>query len=105
MLTIKRCPNHPGEIIKSMYLDELNVTISEFAARLGVSRKAISAIINKRKSVTTEMAIRLSRALNTSPELWVNLQSRYDLWNAYQRQEQWSQVKPLEGLQSTKAIT
>jgi len=76
-----RKPTHPGEILKELYLDELGVTISEFADHIGVSRKAISAIVNGRKSVTPEMALRFSMAFpNTTPESWTNLQRNYDLW-------------------------
>ena len=76
------CPSHPGGILKRQYLDELQITISDFAAGIGVSRKAISAIVNERKSLTPEMALRFAAALKTTPQFWINLQSNYDLWNA-----------------------
>ncbi len=76
------CPSRPGEVLKELYLDALHVTISDFAERIGVSRKAVSMIVNKRKSITPEMALRISKALNTSPDLWLNLQRNHDLWNA-----------------------
>lgn len=74
------CPAHPGEVLKGLYLDELPITISEFARRIGVSRKALSMIVNGRKSITPEMALRLSRALNTRAEFWLDMQSFYDTW-------------------------
>ncbi len=76
------CPSHPGEILKRVYLDELHVTISDFADQIGVSRKAVSMIVNKRKSVTPEMALRFAKALNTRPGIWIDLQAGYDLWQA-----------------------
>ena len=76
------CPSHPGGILKRMYLDELNLSIAGFAERIGVSRKAVSAIVNGKKSVTPEMALRFAAALKTTPRLWINLQSNYDLWQA-----------------------
>ena len=76
------CPSHPGAVLKGLYLDELHVTIGDFSKILGVSRKALSMIINGRKSVTPEMALRLAKALNTDPRLWINLQNNYDLWQA-----------------------
>ena len=80
MKTTKRCPSHPGRVLKELYLDELGVTVTELSARIGVSRKAVSAIVNGHKSVTPEMALRLSRALGTTPEIWLNLQMNHDLW-------------------------
>ncbi len=77
-----RCPSHPGEILKGMYLDELQITITQFARDIDVSRKAVSAIVNCRKSITAEMALRISKAVETSPQLWLNLQANYDLWQA-----------------------
>lgn len=76
----KVCPSHPGEILKGLYLDELHITLAAFADQIGVSRKAISMIVNKHKSVTPEMALRFSKALGTTPDIWLNLQAGYDLW-------------------------
>lgn len=76
------CPSHPGSILKRQYLDELHITISDFAAQIGVSRKAVSAIVNGHKSITPEMALRLAAALRTTPNVWINLQANYDLWQA-----------------------
>ena len=85
MRTNSRKPSQPGEILKELYLDELNMSITDFAAVIGVSRKAISAIVNGHKSITPEMALRLAKAFdNTSPEFWMNLQQGYDLWVARQ---------------------
>ncbi len=90
------CPSHPGEILKGLYLSGSSISISEFAETIGVSRKAISAIVNCHKSVTPEMAMRLSRATKTTPQLWLNLQANYDLWHlAHEKQEVFSQIKPL----------
>ena len=77
-----RCPGHPGGILKRVYLDELHITISEFSERIGVSRKAVSAIVNEHKSVTPEMAMRFAKAFGTTPQMWLNLQTNYDLWQA-----------------------
>ena len=65
-----RKPSLPGEILREMYLEPLNLTITAFAERIGVSRKTVSAIVNGRAPVTVDMALRLSRAFNTTPELW-----------------------------------
>lgn len=72
-------PPHPGEVLKE-YL--ANVSVTEAAKKLKVSRQALSAILNGRASVSAEMALRLSIALDTSPELWLGMQMQYDLWHA-----------------------
>ena len=77
-------PPHPGEIIKSLCLEPLDISITEAAKALGISRKTLSAIINGRASITPEMAVRLSIAFATSAESWLSQQSQYDLWHAEQ---------------------
>ena len=76
-------PPHPGEVLKGLYLPE-SMTILEIAKKLGVSRQTLSAILNGRAGISAEMAIRLSKALGTSPDLWLGMQMKYDLWQAKQ---------------------
>jgi len=73
-------PAHPGELLRE-YLPE-GMSVGEAADRLGVSRQAFSALLNGRAGVSAEMALRLSRALGTSPEMWLSMQVAYDLWKA-----------------------
>lgn len=75
-------PPHPGEIIRELCLDPLGLSVTDAAAALGVSRKTLSSILNGRSGVSPEMALRLSKAFNTSPESWLNQQVQYDLWHA-----------------------
>lgn len=79
-----RRPTHPGGILKRHYIEPLSLTISEIAKDLGVSRKTISKIVNEKSAITPDMALRLAKAFNTSPELWLNMQGKYDLWLAEQ---------------------
>jgi addiction module HigA family antidote len=95
MKTMTRRPTHPGEIIKEDYLLPLSITIKNMAEKLGVSRKTLSKIINERGAVTPDMALRLSRAFGTTPDLWLNLQTHYDLWQAVTNTHEWKKVKPL----------
>ena len=76
-------PPHPGEILQD-YLPE-SVSIAVAAQKLGVSRQARSTILNDRASISAEMAMRLSKALGTSPDMWLEMQMQYDLWQAKQR--------------------
>jgi addiction module HigA family antidote len=89
----KRTPTHPGGILKRHYLEPLSLTISELAETLGVSRKTLSKIINEHGSVTPDMALRLSKAFKTTPELWLNLQQNYDLWQASHKSNDWKTVE------------
>jgi addiction module HigA family antidote len=73
-------PPHPGEILKEDYLQPLGLTITEAADGLGIARKNLSAIINGKAGISPEMAMRLSKAFDTTPDLWLNLQANYDLW-------------------------
>jgi addiction module HigA family antidote len=75
-------PPHPGEVLRQLCLEPLNLTVTDTARSLGVSRKALSSILNGRTGISPEMAVRLSIAFNTSAESWLNQQLQYDLWNA-----------------------
>ena len=75
-------PPHPGEVLKALCLEPLNLTVTEAARSLGISRKTLSGILNARAGISPEMAVRLSIAFNTSAESWLNQQLQYDLWHA-----------------------
>lgn len=72
-------PAHPGLVLRE-YLGDLSVT--EAASRLGVTRAALSRILNGSAGISADMALRLRDALGTSAEMWTDMQSRYDLWQA-----------------------
>ena len=91
----KRKPTHPGGILKRHYIESLSLTISEIANNIGVSRKTISKIVNEKGSITPDMALRLSKAFNTTPELWLNMQINYDLWIAEKNSEGFTSIKSL----------
>ena len=83
MIERTRRPTHPGEILKELYLEPMDVGTSEFAACIGISRKTVSAIINGHRRVTPDMAVRFAMALpNTNADMWLNLQKACDLYDA-----------------------
>ena len=88
----KRPPTHPGGILKRHYMEPLALTVSDLSEILKVSRKTLSKIINERGSITPEMALRLSKAFNTTPELWLNLQQSYDLWHVSHESNDWKDI-------------
>ena len=77
-------PPHPSEVLRELCLEPLELTVTEAADALGVSRKTLSALLNGRSGISPEMAIRLSKAFDTSAESWLNQQMHYDLWVAEQ---------------------
>ena len=81
-------PSHPGPVLRD-YLGDLSVT--EAAARLGVTRTALSRILNGSAGISADMALRLRDALGTSAEMWINAQAQYDLWQA-EKKPYWKQV-------------
>src|SRR5437867_4696061 len=80
-------PPHLGEILKSLCLEPLGLTVTEAAEALGVSRKTLSSILNGRAGISPEMAVRLSIAFDTTAESWLNQQTQFDLWHAEQRRK------------------
>ena len=79
----KRIPTHPGAILREDVLPQLaGMSISAFARNLGVSRQTLHAVLAERSGVSAEMALRLGALLGNGAQLWVDLQSKYDLWQA-----------------------
>ena len=71
-------PNHPGDLIRDC-LDELGVNVTDGAKALGVSRAALSRVLNRKAAVSAEMAVRLEKAIGSSAGFWLRLQLNYDL--------------------------
>jgi addiction module HigA family antidote len=78
-------PPHPGEAVRELCLEPLGLTVTGAAKGLGVSRKALSELLNGRAGVSPEMAIRLAKAFGGSPEAWLTQQMHYELWQARKR--------------------
>ncbi len=77
-------PPHPGEIIRELCVEPLNISVTEGAKALGVTRKTLSALLNGRSGISPEMALRLSKVFGRTPDGWLRLQIKYDLWRAEQ---------------------
>ena len=78
-------PPHPGGIVRRQCLEPRGLSVTEAARGLGVTRQALSELVNERTGVSVEMAIRLSKAFGSSPEAWLGMQMAYDLWQARER--------------------
>jgi len=75
-------PIHPSEMLREDFLPDYNMTVAGLARALGVSRQTVNELLRERRSVSPEMALRLSRLFGNSPEFWVNAQRAVDLWDA-----------------------
>ena len=78
-------PPHPGGIVRRQCLDPLGLSVTEAAKGLGVTRQALSDLVNERAGVSVDMALRLSKAFGSTPEIWLGLQMAWDLWQARDR--------------------
>lgn len=74
-----KSPAHPGELVKELCLEPLGLTVTAGAIALGVSRKALSEVINGRRGVSAEMAVRLAKAFGSTARVWLDMQTAYDL--------------------------
>ena len=81
---IERKPTHPGTAFLEDVMKPLNLNVTNAARMLGVSRKALSEFIHEKVNLSPEMALRISKATNTSAESWMNMQQKLTLWKAYQ---------------------
>ncbi|MGA3097271.1 MAG: HigA family addiction module antitoxin [Bryobacteraceae bacterium] len=72
-------PPHPGRIVKQDCVEPLELTITEAARALGVTRQALNNLVNGKAGISPEMAVRLSKAFGASPEMWLRLQANYEL--------------------------
>ena len=89
------CPVHPGRIVKRN-LDALGMTVEAFANHIGTSRQTVHAIIAGRSSVGAEMAVRLARAFNVTPQFWLNMQTNHTVWEIEQSKTL-DDIRPLKG--------
>jgi antitoxin HigA-1 len=86
VMITKRRPTHPGLVFNEDVLKPLGITITEASKHLGVSRKTLSELVNGRVALSPDMAIRIGKATDTTPESWLQMQGKLDLWIAGQRE-------------------
>ena len=81
-------PPHPGGVVRRQCLAPLGLSVARAAQGLGVTRQALSDLVNEKAGISVEMAFRLSKAFGSSPETWLGMQMAYDLWQARPRAAQ-----------------
>ena len=94
--SLKRKPTHPGKMLRDDFLPDYELTFSGLADSLGVSRQSVNELLREKRALSPEMAIRLSRLFNNSPEFWLNAQRAVDLWVASQAlKKEVARIRPL----------
>ena len=91
----KRKPTHPGEMLREDVLPALNMTQSELARRLGVSRLSVSELLHEKRALSPDMAIRIATLTNTTPESWLRMQQALDLWELKQQPKRYRHIEPV----------
>ena len=83
-----KSPPHPGRVVRLSCLEPLGLTVTEAARVLGVSRQALSNLVNERARISSAMAIRLAKAFGSTTETWIRLQAAYDVAKAVEQEDQ-----------------
>ncbi len=91
-----RKPTRPGAVLREDVLPALAMTQIEFARRLGVSRLSVSELLLEKRSLSVEMAARLGKLLNTTPESWLRMQEALDMWELRQEPDKLAAIKPIK---------
>lgn len=91
----KRRPTAPGELLREDVLPALGMTQTELARRLGVSRLSISELLLEKRSLSPDMAVRIGRLTNTTPESWLSMQAALDLWELKRDPKRYRHIEPV----------
>lgn len=89
---------HPGEVLQEEFLDPLGLSQTELAKRIGVSFRRVNELVNRKRGITPDTALRFSKFFGTTPDLWMNMQATWDLWHVLHGREgkEIEAIDPLE---------
>lgn len=97
MIMVSRKPVHPGEFLREDYMPELGLTVATLAKRLGVSRQTVNDIVREKRGLSPEMCLRLGRLFGTTPQFWMNMQSKVDIWDSLAlHEDEVMAIEPIE---------
>ncbi len=96
-------PTHPGVVLREDVLPALDMSQTEFAKRLGVSRVTVSELLLEKRGLTADMAARIAKLLGTTPESWLRMQGTLDLWEIAQEPAKLAAIKPLPAKRLARA--
>ena len=91
----KRKPTHPGEVLREDVLQALEMSQTEFAERLGVSRLSVSELLLEKRALSPDMAVRIGKLTNTTPESWLRMQAALDLWELERDPKRYRYIEPV----------
>ena len=91
----KRKPTHPGELLRMDVLPSLKMSQSELAKRLGVSRLSVSELLLEKRAMSPDMAVRIARLTNTTPDSWLRMQVAVDLWQLERDPKRYRHIEPV----------
>jgi antitoxin HigA-1 len=96
MFDLNREPTHPGEMLQEEFIKPLEISQTMLARELKTTFRSVNEIVNKRRNISPEMALKLARFFGTTPELWLNLQNKYDLyWAKKKKGATLRNIKPM----------
>lgn len=81
-IIVSREPIHPGEFLREEYMPELGLSVADLAKRLGVTRQTVNDIVREKRNLSPDMCLRLGRLFGTTPQFWMNMQDKVDIWNS-----------------------
>ena len=91
----KRKPTHPGEVLRADVLPGLDMTQTEFAKRIGVSRLTVSELLLEKRGLSADLAIRVGKLTGTTPESWLRMQEALDLWELERDSKRYRHIEPI----------
>ena len=91
----KQKPTHPGEVLREDVLQALEMSQTEFAKRLGVSRLSVSELLLEKRALSPDMAVRIGKLTNTTPESWLRMQAALDLWELERDPKRYRHIEPV----------
>lgn len=91
----KRKPTHPGAVLREDVLPALEMSQTELAKRLGVSRLSVSELLLEKRALSADMAVRIARLTNTTPESWLRMQEACELWELERDPKRYKHIEPV----------
>ena len=82
MIIVSREPIHPGEFLREEYMADLDLSVADLARRRGVTRQTVNDIVREKRGLSPDMCLRLGRLFGTTPQFWMNMQAKVDIWNS-----------------------
>lgn len=97
MLLISREPIHPGEFLREDFMPELGLSVAGLANKIGVTRQTVNDIVREKRGLSPDMCLRLARLFGTTPQFWLNMQEKVDIWNSMElHRDEIEAIEPLD---------